>query len=363
MMKKIQKFFLALIAKTPIEHLPIDHLVFLCGACAGIVLSTFGAISNHAMGLHWLSVLVPLINLGLDIACIVYSLFTERWRGAAVVVFFFASFVFFPFLWFTTGGTMSSSLPLVIGLGVVGTMVFSGKLRGFYFMSTLILYSSFIMIELHYPNNFIPYPNRDAWYTDVLFGFILSFLASGIVAYFTLMRYNAARRHAEALVQQLELISITDPLTGVYNRRHLMGRIDGEMRHAFDNGIPLSLCILDIDHFKSVNDNYGHLYGDEVLVKLASTIAGCLGEKEIFGRYGGEEFIIVFTGSDLQATFQIVDRFYEALRLIEWPHGKPITVSCGISTYSKGLSYSKFLESADSNLYKAKRNGRNRVEH
>ena len=362
-MSKIQKIFTALVNKIPGKNLSLEHIIFVCGAAAGIALSAFGAIGNFAMNLHFISVVIPLVNLIIDISGIVYSVITKRWRGAAILVYFFASFVLFPFLWFTTGGTMSSSLPLVIGLGVVLVIIFHGKLRGFFFFSTLVLYAALIMIELYHPNNFVPYPNREAWYTDVLFGFVLSFLASGGLAYFTILRYNAAKRKAEELVMQLEIASKTDPLTGVFNRRHLMARIDEEMRKAFDSGVPLALCIIDIDYFKKVNDTYGHVCGDEVLVKLTAAISRCLSEREILGRYGGEEFVVVFENSDLAATIETVNRFYEALCREEWPHGNPITISVGISLYTKGISYSKFLENADRNLYKAKSNGRNRMEY
>ena len=345
------------------KNLPLEHIIFLCGAAAGIILSAFGAVGNFVMGLHVFAVIVPLINLIADIFCVIYSILTKRWRGAALIVFAFASFVLFPFLWFTTGGTMSSSLPLIIGLGVVLAIVFKGKTRVFFLLSTLLLYSAFIVFELYYPNNFVPYPNREAWYYDVLFGFVLSFLASGGLACFTMIRYNSSKRETEKLVKQLERISVTDPLTGAFNRRHLMARVDEEMRKAFDNGAPLTLCIIDIDHFKNVNDTYGHIYGDEVLIKIASTISGCLGENELFGRYGGEEFIAIFPNSGLNETIATANRLSEAVRQIDWPHGKPITLSVGISVYKKGLSYSKFLENADDNLYKAKNNGRNRVEY
>ena len=327
------------------------------------MLSTMGVIGNSTMGFHGLSILIPMINLIIDVLCVVYSIKTKRWLGAAICVYAFASFVLFPFLWYTTGGTMSSSLPLVIGLGVVLAIIFDGKLRSFFFFSTLILYSVLIIIELYNPNNFVPYPNREAWYWDVLLGFVLSFLASGGLAYFTLMRYNAEKKKANALVQQLELINATDPLTGVFNRRYLMACLDEQMRKSYDDGESLLLCILDIDHFKSINDNYGHVYGDEVLIKLASTIKQQLGDDAIFGRYGGEEFIAVFPGCDLSRTLMLIDGCYRALASVDWTHGKDVTISTGVSIYSKGISYSKFLEMADANLYKAKHNGRNRVEH
>jgi len=345
------------------RNLPLEHIIFLCGAIAGIALSAFGVIGNYVMSLNAISVLIPFVNLVVDVSCIVYSIVMKRWQGAAVVAFVFASFVLFPFLWFTTGGTMSSSLPLVIGLGVVLAIVFSGKVRLILFVSTLVLFSAFILIELYHPNNFIPYPSREAWYLDILFGFVMSYLTSGGLAYFTLLRYNAAKREAETLVHKLETLSITDPLTGVFNRRHLMVRLDEEMRKAYDNGNPLTLCIIDVDFFKQVNDNFGHLYGDEVLKTITETIGRCLSEEELLGRYGGEEFLLVFRNSDLAAAQEILNRTMAALRDVDWPQGGPITVSGGVSVYTKGLSYSKFLEQADKNLYKAKSNGRNRIEY
>ena len=361
MMSVSRKRFAAFSDKILGKNLSFQHIIFLCSAVAGIILSATGSIGNWVMELSPISIIIPAINLFIDIACVVYSIVMKRWKGAAIVMFFFASFVLFPFLWFTTGGTMSSSLPLVIGLGVVLAIVFQGKVRMAFFASTLLLYSVLIIIELHVPNNFIPYPNREAWYIDVLIGFSLGFLASGGLAYFTVTKYNASRQETKKLLAELKQTAITDPLTGVFNRRHLMARIDEEMRKAFDDNTPLTLCIIDIDHFKRINDNYGHLYGDEVLVKLSATIVNSLDGKGIFGRYGGEEFVAIFPGSDMEMAREIVGRFCEALRQVEWAHGEPITISGGVSEYVKGLHYSKFLENADEKLYTSKQSGRNRI--
>lgn len=362
-MNKVENKFTSVANKLLGQTLTLEHLIFLCGAFAGIVLSLIGVIGNLAMELHLIAIIIPLINLIIDISCVVYSIKTKRWKGAAILVYFFASFVLFPFLWFTSGGTMSSNLPLVIGLGVVLAIVFNGKVRIFFFFATLLLFSTLIMVELYFPNNFIPYPSREAQYTDILIGFVLSYLASGGLAFFTLLRYNAEKKNAEDLVSQLEVTSITDPLTNVYNRRYLMIQIDEEMRSAYDSGKPLSLCILDIDHFKLVNDTYGHLCGDEVLVLLAKTISSNLDKSAMVGRYGGEEFIIIFPNRNIQETIDELNKLYEILKNTEWPNAQQITVSCGVSEYTKGISYSKFLEESDQNLYKAKNNGRNRIEY
>ena len=345
------------------DDLSLEHVIFFFGATAGMILSAFGAISNSVLNMHYLTILIPLLNLAVDIICVIFTFITKQWKCAAVVVYSVASFMLFPFLWFSSGGMMSSNLPLIIGLGVVIMVVFKGKMRAFLFFSVLILYSGLIIFELYFPGHYIEYPSVSAKYWDILIGFSLSFLVSGGLAYFSLKRYQASKKEAEELVKKLEQISVTDPLTGIFNRRHLMTRVDEEMRRSFDSGEPLALCILDIDHFKNVNDTYGHIYGDEVLIKVTSAISHNLDENAVFGRYGGEEFVIVFTNSDLEMVRNTIDKFLKTVREIDWPKGDPITLSGGVSVYTKGLSYSKFLENADMNLYKAKNNGRDRIEY
>ena len=357
--EKLSNFF----AKVFKKDLDIRHIIFLYSALAGAVLSSVGAVGNFIMNLPTFSIIIPSINFIVDVVCAVYSIKTKKWKTTAIIVFFFASFVLFPFLWFTTGGTMSSNLPLIIGLGLVLIIVFEGKLRGFFFVSTLALYSAFIILELYHPNIFIPYPTREVWYVDVLIGFVLSFLASGGLAYITLSRHNAAKKNAEGLAKQLETMSYTDQLTGVYNRRFLLASIDEAMRRSFDSRAPLTVCIMDIDHFKIVNDTYGHLYGDKVLAKIAEVISGCISSNEVLGRYGGEEFVILFKNSDLNRSLAIIDNFLSELKNIQWEHGGSITLSLGVNIYSRGISYSKFMEQADANLYKAKNSGRNCVKY
>jgi diguanylate cyclase (GGDEF)-like protein len=160
---------------------------------------------------------------------------------------------------------------------------------------------------------------------------------------------------------KLVRLSLTDALTGLYNRRFLSASIDEEMRLAYDTGSQLTLCILDIDHFKEVNDTYGHEYGDEVLFNIAQIMEASLTDGEIFGRYGGEEFVILFPGKTPAEALPTVRALGDHVRTHGWSHGKPVTLSGGLSSYVKGISYSNFVEAADKNLYIAKREGRDRI--
>ncbi len=343
------------------RNIALEHMIFILVALSGIFMSTVGLVGNSSLGLNAVSLLVPSLNIVIDIACIAYSIATKRWRGTSVIVVFYAIFVLFPFLWFSTGGATGSTMPFVIMSGLVVVIIFQGKFRAILSCVTVLMFCTFIYLEMLYPDIFVPYPNREAWYIDLIIGLISSFTVSVTLVFIVLARYKRAKFEAENMAKKLEEMALTDPLTGVYNRRFLTSCLDEEMRKAYDSGQPLTVCILDIDHFKRINDSYGHVYGDEVLIKLAQLIGSCLGEDEVFGRYGGEEFLILFKGNDVEGALWKISLCTKKLRETRWAHGGSITVSCGVGAYTKGISYSSFVESADINLYKAKEGGRNRV--
>lgn len=188
-------------------------------------------------------------------------------------------------------------------------------------------------------------------------------LATGILIVLSIVEKEIAKskKEADQLVKVWEAASLTDPLTGIFNRRYLTSSVDEEMRNSYDNGRPLTLCMIDIDYFKRINDTYGHVFGDEVLVQLAKIVSKHLDENDIFGRYGGEEFLIIFRNSTIESALVKINGFMDEIRNTAWKHGTPVTISCGVSSYVKGIYFSNFIESADRNLYKAKENGRDQV--
>jgi diguanylate cyclase (GGDEF)-like protein/PAS domain S-box-containing protein len=169
----------------------------------------------------------------------------------------------------------------------------------------------------------------------------------------------------EILQVQLHEQAIRDPLTGAFNRRYLVETLEREMARAVRNQCPLCLLIMDIDHFKVVNDTYGHLAGDYVLQKLTCLLQQSTRKSDIVCRYGGEEFVILMPDSSIinalgraEAWRSAVQQtpFQFAGRMIE------ITVSMGVATTEKpGITYDELLAQADQALYSAKETGRNRV--
>jgi len=163
--------------------------------------------------------------------------------------------------------------------------------------------------------------------------------------------------------KKLHELSITDELTGIYNRRFIFESIKKEISRSERNGGIYSLMLIDIDFFKKVNDLCGHLGGDEVLKNVASEIKNNIRNMDLFGRFGGEEFILLLPETDLELALLCAERLRKAVESITFPKvGHPITVSIGVGQYSIGETLDDILDRVDKALYKAKNNGRNRVE-
>ncbi len=179
-------------------------------------------------------------------------------------------------------------------------------------------------------------------------------------------RYALTDADQEAMLMQLYEASVTDSLTGAFNREHFDHRLEAEISFSRRHGAELSLLLLDIDHFKRVNDTFGHQAGDTVLVEMAAAVNGSLRTEDVFARYGGEEFAIILRGIDLASAYHVGERFrmlVESLRIESNGHSIPITVSVGVASLRccpDDLAET-LIATADRRLYAAKHAGRNRV--
>lgn len=168
---------------------------------------------------------------------------------------------------------------------------------------------------------------------------------------------DAANRSAAAAM----LLASADVLTGLANRRGIVDHLDVTLA---DTGIvktALSVILFDIDHFKAVNDRYGHDVGDEVLKRVASSATACLRHTDLIGRYGGEEFVIILPSTDAEVALQIAERVRARIEAA-WDARQPkVTVSLGIASTRGEDAGDVILKRADIALYEAKSAGRNRL--
>jgi diguanylate cyclase len=161
--------------------------------------------------------------------------------------------------------------------------------------------------------------------------------------------------------------SMTDPLTGLGNRKYFDRAVEDAVALAIGEGGPLSLLLFDIDHFKSFNDNYGHLTGDQVLRLVAMSLKQTIKGQDITARYGGEEFAVVLPNTALSQALTVADHIRRAVMAKELKKKSTgeilgrVTISVGVSLLRHGDTPDSLIERADACLYAAKRNGRNRV--
>ena len=184
---------------------------------------------------------------------------------------------------------------------------------------------------------------------------------------FNQMSNNLSNAHIaiKSKNKQLENLSNKDGLTGLYNHRYLKEQLIIEYNRSFRYKTPLSLLMIDIDYFKSINDTYGHLFGDLVLKGVASIIKNSCRDTDIVARYGGEEFVVILPHTSLESAQQVSEKLLENIASETYSKNEistSVTVSIGISYFQEDMSsFEDLLSESDSALYQAKNGGRNKV--
>ena len=180
-----------------------------------------------------------------------------------------------------------------------------------------------------------------------------------------ILRFSKEGRLEEQLRRHLYTLATRDSLTGAYNRRYLEERLSSEWAWALRHGNTCTLLLIDLDHFKVVNDTFGHIAGDKVLRGVVSVLIRTVRREDLVARFGGEEFAVLCRGTTLRAALVLGERLRAAIEKIQFKNQGvqvPVTISVGIATSADdGVSSPELLvERADQHLYEAKNKGRNR---
>lgn len=179
--------------------------------------------------------------------------------------------------------------------------------------------------------------------------------------------FNAMLEKIRERDEQLRLLATTDVLTGLANRRHAMDTMDTMVERSKRTGEPIGVILLDVDHFKKINDAFGHHVGDAVLVGLGKTLQSCARAYDLAVRWGGEEFLLLCDNADLETAAGIAERVRQsvAIQSYDLGDGRSLGVTVSLGVYSEApiaeAAVDKMLEKADRALYRAKESGRNQV--
>jgi diguanylate cyclase (GGDEF)-like protein len=181
----------------------------------------------------------------------------------------------------------------------------------------------------------------------------------------TILKFTYADRLEEDFQQKMYEAALHDGLTRTYTKRYFLDRLPTEVAYARRHGTPLSLLMIDVDHFKKINDTHGHLAGDYVLVMLAQTVTTTLRTEDLFARYGGEEFAVLCRGATMENASMLAERLRARIETSAFEYQQtpiPVTISVGVASYvEQPDAGTQLIAAADAALYRAKRAGRNRV--
>jgi diguanylate cyclase (GGDEF)-like protein len=189
--------------------------------------------------------------------------------------------------------------------------------------------------------------------------------ASTLLLALVLLYFHRLRKRIAQTQDLCERLANTDALTGVPNRRQLMARLEEELARAMRTGQPLACALLDVDHFKRVNDTHGHQKGDAVLKALAHIVRETVRGYDVVGRFGGDEFLLELPRTDSEHAAELAERVRLAVQdRLAAEAGLPnvVTISLGVATLRQGDDLEVLVKRADDALYRAKEKGRNRVE-
>lgn len=296
--------------------------------------------------------------------CVVVLLLPVRWRIAVTKpTLLFVAYLYIPFLFFQTAGYHgTAALFSLLGLFLLA-IVFYGRQRVLLIAANIMLWMAICVLQFRYPQLVVAHGSEQAKLIDYLVAMSLSGIGIALLGVYVRDTYQEEQRRIHGLLKseeennrQLEKLSNADALTGAYNRRFLTQYFAREQEAR-----KRSVMMLDIDHFKQVNDTWGHSFGDEVLIRFAAAVQENLRKNDVLARTGGEEFVVVLAGMELERAYEIAERIRSAIEDMLFSNDVHITVSIGLVQAHLGEGIDSLLRRADKCLYSAKRAGRNRV--
>ena len=288
------------------------------------------------------------------IASSLVGFLTGRTYVATIIILLVLGFVEFPILYISYGASTAVYM-LVAEIGIItfmkpvhrvvmGAAVFVADIAAF------VVRSKFPQLNMA----------NDNMELDTLFSFVIAFIGIMVAVAIVIVQFERQAKQLSEMGEELTLAVNTDPLTEIRNRRYLMQYLEKQTAQMGDE--KHCAVLIDLDLFKSVNDTYGHVFGDKVLEQFADTVKKNLGENDLIARFGGEEFMILFGTDNEKEIITTMDTISKEYAIFsEKEKGKEFTFSAGAAIYGKNSSITDIFTTADKRLYKAKAAGRNMI--
>lgn len=326
----------------PKSLIKIISIVSLISTISNIILDMF-------IPLNYLGFIMPIWGF--------YSIKTNTCHKHFSMFILATCFLYTPSVYIVADGYKGSNGLFSIMLVFMLMSVFEDKTGKFLSFLLGLEYLGLSLLQYKRPELFLSYETD----LDRLIAMCISMFLCGLMIMSLSSSYVKSLKDLKELSAKLENLSTKDPLTNTYNRRYLIDKLNTDLPQVFENNLDLSLLIIDIDYFKKVNDNYGHLVGDEILREVAKCLNDNIDESQTVVRYGGEEFVVLLPDISMDNAKIIADNLRIKVSELNNKYNISTTISVGCSFVEKNDTVEKLCSRADKNLYKAKESGRNCV--
>lgn len=324
------------------------------------------------VGMVLIAALVSVVHIGLYLR-------SRVWRahpGSSFASFLILVLGFYPAVWWANFGIAGGNHIIGVGLFALSAAQFSGWRRHTAAFLVVFMTAVVMAAEHQFPHAIAEYATPWAQFRDNFLTFFWMGAALYSLNWVTDRNYATEREKAHeyaAIVErtnrQLEealemnrMLANRDGLTGLPNRRYLEPLLAQQMEEAHRYRRPLTLAVLDIDHFKSVNDRHGHAVGDRIIAGIGKTMAEVIRTADVAARWGGEEFVVLYPETDIDGARTVSERLRSQVENTCYAEGVLVTISIGLAEVRKDDTAGTLFERADAALYDAKHNGRNRIE-
>ncbi len=364
MSKTIKTFYKVLKAinfreKTLEERLSITFL------STGFFMSTLASITSVVNNFDW-GLIVP--SLIVAITCVLLPIFSSDLVKSTWIALFLVGIFYFPFIFMVAGGVRGPAPIYFVLLVAYMAFYFEGKKALFINAFLIFYYIGIIAIGYNYPELISSRDNEFLRSVDISVAVVSVSIVISIIASATFKGYKVEHRKTVSLMKELELqnerlteLSILDQLSGVYNRRHFNKVLQTEINHYKTYKQRFHIMMIDLDDFKQVNDTFGHLFGDEVLRKVAKQIQKATRDYDVIARYGGEEFCVIVSHLNPEDSIIIAERIRYHVESLSLRNDIKMTVSIGVAGYVEEDTAESVLSRADEYMYQAKARGKNCV--
>lgn len=327
--------------------------LFIVLALTGCISNIAGFTANAAIFGFTLQTLFCAACALVIIVSSLVGFFTGRTYVATFIILLVLGFVEFPMLYISYG----ASTAVYMLVAEIGIITFMKPLHRVIMAAVFVADIAAFIVRSKFPQLNMANDNMEL---DTLFSFVIAFIGIMVAVAIVIVQFERQAKQLSEMGEELTLAVNTDPLTEIRNRRYLIEYLENQLSQ--DEKKKHCAVLIDLDLFKSVNDTYGHVFGDNVLKHFAYAVKTNIGENDLIARFGGEEFMILFDTDNIETVMTVMKRIRKSYsEFSEKEKGKEFTFSAGVAVYGSSNSITEIFTTADKRLYKAKAAGRNKI--